>query len=219
MREHTLQRDLNLLPASARERVLRAQEVSRSCRTALALTVIAATAAAASEAGRLQAMEACDAAERQAESALARDEHRRRLEAEVRHLAEAAVALQRSESQLPLSSILGAITDALPLGASLDRVRLVPDGTGDWICELSGNAERTPLSHFLDVLAQTRPFERVAINDYVQASERFQATFAIPNDRPYSVVQGDADVNADSPIDSPSHSEIEDLINGGGHHE
>lgn len=200
---------VNLLPHSAAERIGRAKRWSGACQTALALTLVAAGAAAATEAGRLEALEARDASERQAESALARDEHRRRLEAEVMSLGTTAVALRRSQGELPLESMLGAITEALPPEHRLERVHLVDSGQG-----LQGeivacgrpnaatNGSASAISRFTTALAAMKPFERVAAADPDAAKPdlatplAYLIRFQLPSDRVFSVVQGDADVNA-----------------------
>ncbi len=187
---------VNLLPADLRERVDRAKALSSSCRTALALTFVAAAAAAAAEAGRLEALDARDAAERQAESSQARDEHRRRLEAEVTSLASIANTLRRSQGELPLSSMLGAITDALPDRNRLQRVHLIDGGSGlrGEVVALGG-ADGARL--FVTALAATKPFERVAAADASAGDVPYVIRFELPSDRMFSVVQGDADVNAE----------------------
>lgn len=189
--------DLNLLPASARERVLRAQELSRSCRVAFALTVVAAIAAAGAEAGRLEAMEACDAAEARAETAQARDEYRRRLEAEVRTLVARAAEVRRGELTVPVPSILGAIGAALPADAALEWVRLADAGDG-MKGEVAGRATAQSAGRFLEILGRTRPFAVGGLIERNDADGWFRASFEVPGDRVYSVVYGDSDVNAES---------------------
>lgn len=187
---------VNLLPPNLRERVSRAKAMASSCRTALALTVVAAAAAAAAEAGRLEALDARDTAERQAESSQARDDHRRRLEAEVTSLASIANTLKRSHGELPLASVLGAITDALPDRHRLQRVHLIDTGSGlRGEVVAVGGADGTSL--FVAALAATKPFERVAVADASAGGDPYVIRFELPSDRMFSVVQGDADVSAE----------------------
>lgn len=186
---------INLLPWLARERVKRARAMAFSCRTALALTLVAGAGGVVAEAGRLEALDARDTAERAAQTALARDEHRRRLDAEVRSLALTAADLRRSQGELPLRSILGAVTEALPAGHRLELLRLSDRGLG-LEGEIVAIGPDGQAISFVEALAATRPFMHV-IAESGGGSIPYVVRFELPADRVYSVVQGDADVSAE----------------------
>jgi hypothetical protein len=186
---------LNLLPACAHARVRSARSMGRACRTSLALTAVAACAAAFAALARSTAVEARDAAEQVVAAAEARDEHRRRLDAEVRTLATLVAARERSDREIPLRSIVGAMAEALAPDQRLLALRLHRGNDGlDGFIEVAGaNGEAVVLT-----LASMRPFERVAITASPEspAQSRFSVSFLLPTNAGFTVVQGDADVNA-----------------------
>jgi hypothetical protein len=188
------EQDLNLLPQSARQRVLCAQEMTRSCRIALTLTIIAALAAIGAEMSRQDAVRSCDEAELRAENSRARDEHRRRLEAEVRHLAEREVALLKRQAALPLVSTLGAIAEALPPDARLHRIHVRTSWTKiDGQLELA--CDSAAAQAFIDHLTRRAPFTQAGLEEAGAGESFAKAFFRIDNDRLFRIVQDDTDID------------------------
>ncbi len=186
---------LNLLPSCAHARVRSARAMGRACRTSLALTAVAACAAAFGALARSTAVEARDAAEQVALAAEARDEHRRRLDAEVRTLAALVAERERSDRELPLRSVLGAMAESMGPGQRLVALRLLRGDAGlDGLVEIAGTRDDAVVR----TLASMRPFERVTpvtAHD-ATAAQPFRVSFLLPANAGYAVVQGDADVNA-----------------------
>jgi hypothetical protein len=187
---------LNLLPSCAHARVRSARTMGRACRTSLALAAVAACATVFAALARSTAIDARDRAEQIAHAAEARDEHRRRLDAEVRTLASIVASRERSDRELPLRSILGAMTESLAAEQRLVALRLVRGEAGqEGSIEVAGSDGASVVR----TLASMRPFERVAIAGASDAlpADRFRVSFLLPANAGYAVVQGDADVNAD----------------------
>ncbi len=195
------ERDVDLLPHELRERVHRTKSFGRSCRTALALTMVAAVAAVCAEALRLDAMASRDELERTLEDAQATDEAQRRLVAELAALQSASTQLQVVNADVPASSVISALSDSLPRGARLERIAL-HDVNGFLEGEVLGISGESAAAMFATMLASTRPFERVTLGEVSIADGRCVVRFAVPNDRAFLLV---TDASASDKEDEDGH--------------
>lgn len=202
--------DVNLLPASARERVLQAREMSRSCRAAMVLVALATVAAVGAEFGRQESARHFDQVDAKHQGVHARDEHRRRLEAEVDALTGRVQAMRGADRELPLLPLLGAVARALPAGTRLERFA-ARNASGEARGELTMVGSVAQFEHVMNALSAVPPFANLEARDLtaIDPVNVRRATFALVGGRRFQVVYDDADVQAET---IEEHDEPEVII-------